>query len=391
MTFGAIRVSCIAVASSCLLSVAVVRGQQAGTSEKPLMAEQVFKNVQVLRGIPVSEFMGTMGFLAASLSLNCTDCHVSESSSSWARYADDTPLKQMTRRMIVMVNTINRANFGAVRTVTCYTCHRGSQRPKHTPSLAEQYGAPPPDDPDQIEIVSDMPGQMTAEDILGTYIQALGGAQRLAALTSIVAKGTYAGYDTDFAEEPVEIYAKTPDRRATIIDMAPPLADRIAVYNGRAGWNAGTDRPVPVLPLTDRELDSVRLDVTMLFFPLNIKQAIVKWNAGSREITIGDQEMQVIEGTTATGSRVKLYFDKSSGLLTRLVRYTDTVLGLNPEHIEYSDYRDVSGAKIPFQWTVTWTNGQSTTKLLNVEANVPVDDSRFARPNLQVPSQPAGR
>ena len=68
----------------CLLAIAVIRGQ-GGPGEKPLMAEQVFKNVQVLRGITVSEFMGTMGFLAASLSLNCTDCHVSESSSSWER------------------------------------------------------------------------------------------------------------------------------------------------------------------------------------------------------------------------------------------------------------------------------------------------------------------
>src|SRR5215510_3022620 len=134
----------------CLLSVAVTRAQTAPAADAPLMAEQVFKNVQVLKGIPVSEFMGTMGFIAASLSMNCTDCHVSDSSGSWARYADDTPVKQMTRRMIVMVNTINRMNFGSARMVTCYTCHRGSQRPKVTPSLAEQYGAPPPQDPDEI-------------------------------------------------------------------------------------------------------------------------------------------------------------------------------------------------------------------------------------------------
>ena len=367
--------------AGCLLSISVIRGQ-GGPGEKPLMAEQVFKNVQVLRGITVSEFMGTMGFLAASLSLNCTDCHVSESSSSWARYADDTPIKQTTRRMIVMVNTINKANFGATRTVTCYTCHRGSQRPKHTPSLAEQYGAPPPEDPDQIEVVADAPGQPTADDVLNKYVEALGGPQRLANLTSIVAKGTYSGFDTDFGEEPVEIYAKAPDLRTTIVHMPPPLADRIAVHDGRAGWNAGVDRPVPVLPLTGDELDAVRVDVTLLFFPLNIRQAIVKWSPGSRAITIGNQQMQVIEGTTGGGSRVKLYFDRSSALLTRMVRYTNTVLGLNPEHTEYSDYRDVLGAKIPFQWTLTWTNGQSTTKLTDVQPNVPIDATRFARPNL---------
>ena len=66
---------------------------------KPLVAEQYFKNVQVLRGIPVDEFMGTMGFIAAATGMNCTQCHVEESGGDWARYADDTPLKQMARKM----------------------------------------------------------------------------------------------------------------------------------------------------------------------------------------------------------------------------------------------------------------------------------------------------
>src|ERR1700704_4614012 len=76
---------------------------QVGADQKPQMAEDVFKNVQVLKGISVDEFMATMGFFSASLSLNCTDCHISESSGDWARYADDTGLKRMTRRMILMV------------------------------------------------------------------------------------------------------------------------------------------------------------------------------------------------------------------------------------------------------------------------------------------------
>ena len=54
-------------------------GGQAGSPQKVPMAEEVFKNVQVLKGIPVDQFMGTMGFFSASLGLNCTDCHVDES------------------------------------------------------------------------------------------------------------------------------------------------------------------------------------------------------------------------------------------------------------------------------------------------------------------------
>ncbi len=86
--------------AACLLGIVSASGQQTPpktsppvATQKPLMAEQVFKNVQVLKGIPVDEFMGTMGFFAASLSLNCTDCHVQAANDDWARYADDTPLK----------------------------------------------------------------------------------------------------------------------------------------------------------------------------------------------------------------------------------------------------------------------------------------------------------
>ena len=131
---GAIRCA-VATVAVCLLGTGWAFGQ-AGAEQKPQMAEDAFKNIQVLRGISVDQFLGTMGFFAASLSLNCTDCHTSESGGSWARYADDTALKNTARRMVVMVNSINKADFGGARKITCYTCHRGSQRPEVTPSLA---------------------------------------------------------------------------------------------------------------------------------------------------------------------------------------------------------------------------------------------------------------
>jgi hypothetical protein len=77
-----------------------------GTTARPQMAEEVFKNVQLLEGIPVDQFMGTMGFFSASTGLNCTDCHLDESGGNWAKYADDNARKQMTRRMMQMVNTM---------------------------------------------------------------------------------------------------------------------------------------------------------------------------------------------------------------------------------------------------------------------------------------------
>src|SRR3989442_4725731 len=98
---------------ACLFSASSLNSQtrptgQAG-EQKPQLAEEVFKNIRVLRGIPVKEFMETMGFFSASLSFNCTDCHGDASASDWAKYATDTPLKNMARRMILMVNMLNQS------------------------------------------------------------------------------------------------------------------------------------------------------------------------------------------------------------------------------------------------------------------------------------------
>src|SRR5215475_13151727 len=123
----------LALAAAGLLIAASARGQ-----EKPLMAEDVFKNIQLLKGIPVKEFMNTMGFFSAATNLNCVDCH-SPQGESLDAYAVDTPMKQMARKMIVMVNTLNQSAFGGQRKVTCYTCHRATDHPEAIPSLLDQY------------------------------------------------------------------------------------------------------------------------------------------------------------------------------------------------------------------------------------------------------------
>lgn len=379
---GAIRCA-VAILVVCLMGTGGVRGQE----QKPQMAEDAFKNIQVLRGISVDQFLGTMGFFAASLSLNCTDCHTAESGGSWARYADDTQLKNTARRMVVMVNAINKADFGGERKVTCYTCHRGSQRPEITPSLAEQYGTPAPEDPDRVEILNvGAGGQPSADQILDKYIQALGGAQQVAKLTSFVGKGTYTGFDTDFAKVPVDVYAKAPGLRATVVHTL--AGDNTTTYDGQQAWVAAVDKPVPLMPLTGGDLEGARADAD-LSFPGRIKQDFTNWRSGFPAITINDKPVQVIEGTTAGGSTIKLYFDKESGLLVRQVRYNNTIIGLTPTHVEYSDYRAVAGVKVPFHWTATWVDGQSTTDLSTVQANVPIDGAKFTKPAPAVPKAPS--
>jgi photosynthetic reaction center cytochrome c subunit len=342
------------------------------------MAEEVFKNVQVLRGVPVDEFMATMGFIAASLSLNCLDCHTQDSGRDPAKYAEDTPIKQTARKMLLMVKQINAQNFGGVRTVTCYTCHRSDVAPRFTPSLAEQYGTPPERDPNDIEVAQQPdPKAPTAEQILDKYIQALGGEQRLATLTSFTAKGTYSGYDTDFAKLPAEVYAKAPGLRTTVIH--PPIGEGTTVYDGRNGWVAEANSLLPLITLTGGELDAATLEAE-LTFPAKIKQYLTGWRGGFPPTNVDDHNALVVQGTAPAGSRVKLFFDKDSGLLVRMVMFTNTVIGLNPREIDYSDYRDVAGVKMPFKWTAVWTDGRSEFEMSDIKPNVAIDAAKFSKP-----------
>ena len=348
---------------------------QVSPTQRPPLAEEVFKNVQVLKGLPVDEFMGTMGFFASSLGLNCTDCHVDESGGSWARYADDNARKIRTRTMIVMVNTINRTNFGGRQVVTCNTCHRGSPRPNVMVSLDALYGEPPPDEPgDPFE---QTPGQPTADQILDKFIAAVGGAQRVAALRSLVGKGTYIGFD-DHDKMPMELYAEAPGLKTTIIHGL--LGQTTTTFDGTNAWSATppTDKPVPLLALTGLELDGVKVE-TQLLFPNRIKDLLTKWRVGAPAL-LGDREVNLVQGNTAGGAVVTLCFDAETGLLVRLVRYGDSPVGRLITRIDYSNYREVAGVKVPYQWTVRWLSGRSTYELTDLQANVPVPAARFATP-----------
>lgn len=367
-----------------LMGAVLARSQQ-GPAEKPLLAEQVFKNVKVLKGIPASEFMDTMGFFAASLGLNCVYCHVAESMENWDNFAEDVPRKETARAMILMVNAINKSSFGGRRALTCYSCHRGAEHPKVIPSLADQYTVPT-EDPNEIEIVKDAPPGPSADQILDRYIQALGGAQRLASLTSFTGKGTYEGYDTYHEKVPLEIYGQAPGKRSIITHTQN--GDSTTVFDGRAGWTAAVEKPVHLLPLLPgSELDGAKLDAD-LCFPAGIKQALAQWRNGFPVTTIEDREVQVIQGIAAGGSRVKLYFDSKTGLLARQLRYTNTIVGTIPIQIDYSDYREVAGVQMPFHSVVTWTGGQSTMQLNEVQANVPIDAAKFSKPAPAVVTKP---
>jgi photosynthetic reaction center cytochrome c subunit len=343
-------------------------------------AEDVFKNIQVLKGIPVDQFMGTMGFFSSSLGLNCTDCHSYDSGGDWAKYADDTPLKRRARTMVTMMQKINADNFGGRQMVTCNTCHRGVTNPNVMPSIDQLYGTPPPDEPG--DPIAQAAGQPSADSIIDKYIAAVGGAQKVAAFTSFTATGTYRGYD-DSEETPLEIAVNSNGQYFTAAHPASGV--HTTAFDGSAGWYAAppTDRPFPLIALTGQEIDGIKLQA-QLFFPTQIKGALRNWRNGFGT-EINDRRVDVIQGSLGAQGIATLCFDAQTGLLVRMIRYGPSPVGRIVTRVDYSDYRDVgnTGVKMPFKWTMSWLDGRNSYTLTNVQPNVRIDPSKFAKPAVR--------
>jgi hypothetical protein len=285
--------------------------------------------------------------------------------------------------MMLMVNAINKANFGGRNVITCNSCHRGALSPKAIPSLADQYSPPPPEDPNEVELIPQAYQGPTADQILDRYIQALGGADRLAALTSFTAKGTYKGFDTDLTTVSADLFAKAPAQRTLIAHTG--VGDSTTTYDGSKGWLAANDKPLPVLELPPgADLDGLKLDAE-LDFPGRIKQMLTQWRVGFPETTIDNHDVQVVQGLTASKARVKMFFDKQSGLLVRHVRYVETPVGTVPVQVDYGDYRDVMGVKMPYHLVLTWTDGRSEIDLTELRPNVAIESAKFAKPSPPAP------
>src|SRR5262244_278545 len=131
MTGRTLAATAVAVAGLIRVALAAAPAPPQGT---PLMAEQVFKNVQVLKGIPVDDFLQTMGLMTAALQFDCSDCHVGAGTNK-VDWAADTPRKVIARRMVTMVDGLNKNNFGGRQLVTCWTCHRNRDKPLTTPNI----------------------------------------------------------------------------------------------------------------------------------------------------------------------------------------------------------------------------------------------------------------
>jgi photosynthetic reaction center cytochrome c subunit len=369
---AAIFVVCAVVAGGARAQSGAAPAAVAG----PKKAEEQFKNIQTLKGIPADQLIPAMQFITASLGVECEFCHV-----QGAFEKDDKKPKQTARKMMEMMFAINKDNFEGHREVTCYSCHRGSVDPVGTPLVMTAEPKPGVEEAKNSEggetIEVGGPG---ADELIDKYLQAVGGAAAIDRITSRVMKGTITFGDRNV---PIEIFSKDPDKRVSFTHT--PDGESITAFDGHEGWLGTPGHPVREMHGPD--IDGASMDAD-LHFAAHLKGMFSEAKVRGRE-KIGDHEAYLVVGQREGKPPLRLYFDDKSGLLVRLVRYGETPLGRLPTQIDYADYRETGGVKISFRWTLARPGGRFTIQLSDVKQNIPVDDAKFAKPPAP-PEEPKG-
>jgi photosynthetic reaction center cytochrome c subunit len=370
----------VAVVSRCAVLVNVGKTQPASAGQNsgpqpssnppaPKKAEEAFKNIQVLKGIPADQVFPTMQFITASLGVECDFCHVQN-----AFEKDDKKPKEIARKMMEMMFAINKDNFEGHREVTCYSCHRGNAKPVAIPAVMTEEPKAAVGDPHQPggeRAQAREANGPTAQQLIDKYVQASGGASAIDKVTSRVMKGTI-----DFGGRtlPIDIYSKNPEKRISFTHMSD--GDSVTAFNGQEGWLGSPGRPLRDMRGSD--LDAAAIDAD-LHLATHLGNMFSKMQVRGVE-KIDDKDVYEVLGQREGKTPIRLYFDQQSGLLLRLVRFGDTALGWLPTEIDYADYREANGVKVPYRWTLARPSGKFTIQVSELNQNVPVDDGKFDRP-----------
>ena len=357
--------------------------------DKPV--EQTRANIKVLTGLPDSQLIPVMNFMAASLGRRCNFCHIVDKGREGFAL-DDKPEKNTAREMIKMVLELHKQKFPGASEISCFTCHRGQSHPVHIPSLPLAVPTPRPTTGDvrggvppaatsapsaqstpRPAAPSATPALPSAEEIFGKYAAAIGGQANLDKIKSRTMKGSTAQANGVVT---FEVLQAAPDKFHIVATTPTGAFER--GFNGSAGWEKG---PRGVRQLSPPEVAQLQNSIGLLRH-IRLKEQFTSTRVRPGE-KIGDRATYMVIGTTSDNRQERLFFDAETGLLLRRISYLSTILGLIPDQIDFEDYRDVDGVKFPFTIrlsSIEVSNPISTRSFTEMKLNAAVDDAKFNSP-----------
>jgi len=359
---GRILNSVLFIAIAALAPLALAQHTLDGPAVQTKTAEQVYKNIIQLKGAPAEQLMPAMQVMASSLGVECSFCHVAAKPE-----LDDKPEKNTARQMMAMVASINTASFRGRQRVSCYSCHHGVTDPANVPPVLDS------DAPERTATSPAAPSDAarTADDVIQKYVAAVGGADAIRKITSRVEKGSILVGDS---HTPIEVLTKAPNKRVTITRTGD--SDSFTAFDGTAGWMGSTGRPARAMSPSESGASALDAEFAIA---LRLKELYPQLRLTHPE-PIGNAVCDVLSGTAPGRPAVRLFFDRNTGLLVRMLRYAETPVGRNPTQIDYADYREADGVKIPYRWTLSRVNGRFTIQIEDEKSNVPLEDAKFAKP-----------
>jgi len=329
-------------------------------ARQPRTAAQTFKNIQVIKSMPASQLQSTMAFMASSLGVDCSYCHTPP-----AMEKDEKPTKQTARRMIAMMNDINKT-LGDKNVVNCATCHRGQTKPAVVAPLPPLSNAGPTGTAPLPDI----------DEVVHRYIQAVGGDAALNKIKTRVRRGSVhlgTGPTGTF-----EIYEAAPNKQLLMGTLPPPLGSIHQGFDGTIGW---VKNPNGVFEMSGDGLAQAKREGNF-YADTKLKEQYTAMTLEGKE-TLGNHEVFVIRGTRADGSWEKLLFEVQSGLLVRRYWETTTFFGQLPNGIDYDNYKKVGGVRMPFTMRRSRPGMTLLQTVTEIKLNVPIADSKFSKPVVQ--------
>jgi len=332
-----------------LLSLSGLGGAVSFTSQDAPLAEQQFKNIESFKGQKASDVIPAMQFMGSSLKVDCDYCHTADRSS------DEKPEKKTAREMIAMQRDINKRNFNGRNEITCATCHAGHTHPISLPPVTG------------LEVRARRSNDVKPDEVLAAYGKAVGG-ETASAITGLHLEGTSLANGVK-----LKVEASYSGGKFTYVTHGPK-ADTKMGFNGSLAWFT-TEKGIQSVPF---QYAAKYVNQKALFLGPDSLPKLT--NLGGATAKIDGKDSVVVTGSEADRTRVSLFFDKGTGLLTRSSYSYPTVLGNMVQINDFANYRKVSGVQLPMKIVNHNTEGDTTIEFRGAKVDSKIDSTTFDPP-----------